>query len=68
LSLGFHLKSVPIDILQMDYSPLLTVAHYCGPFLFILKLDVDYSLGVNKDLCQISVRGRRYPIRVEWVE
>ena len=24
-------------------------------------------LGVNKDLCQISVRGRRYPIRVEWV-
>ena len=39
--LGFHLESVPIDILQMDYSTLLTVAHYCGPFLFILKLDVD---------------------------
>ena len=21
-------------------------------------------LGVNKDLCQVSVRGRRYPVRV----
>jgi len=38
---GFHAESVTVDSLQMDYSALLAVAHYCGPFLLILKLDVD---------------------------
>ena len=67
LSLGFHVKSIAVSSLHMDYSALLAVTHYCGPFLLILKLDVDQMLGVNEGLCQISVRGRRYPIRVEWV-
>ena len=41
LTLGFHIKCFAVCSLHLDCFTLLAVTHNYGPFLLILKLDVD---------------------------